>query len=115
MPMVTPADCLAAFTTDVDPAPESLVEVLCEDHVGTYLLPFLCRSMSAGRPNRAPTSSRPEKPAPPIRVAARPPRTRDHHRPDRVRRVHPLQNQRARHPAVGPHPPHGSSLTLGPN
>jgi hypothetical protein len=25
-----------------------LVELLCEDHVGTYLLPFLCRSTTQG-------------------------------------------------------------------
>ena len=41
--MVTRAERLADFTTDADPASQALVEVLCEDHVGTYLLPFLCR------------------------------------------------------------------------
>jgi hypothetical protein len=48
MPMITCAERLAGFTTDVDPAPESLVEVLCENHVGTYLLPFLCRLAPEG-------------------------------------------------------------------
>ncbi len=42
--MVTRTERLSDFTTDADPAPDSLVEVLCEDHVGTYLLPFLCRT-----------------------------------------------------------------------
>jgi hypothetical protein len=27
---------------------QALVEVLCEDHVGTYLLPFLCRRTPEG-------------------------------------------------------------------
>jgi hypothetical protein len=46
--MVTRAERLAAFTTDADPASQALVEVLCEDHVGTYLLPFLCRHTPEG-------------------------------------------------------------------
>ena len=46
--MVTHAERLADFTTDADPAQDSLVEVLCEDHVGTYLLPFLCRRTPDG-------------------------------------------------------------------
>ena len=41
--MVTRAERVADFTTDADPASQALVEVLCEDHVGTYVLPFLCR------------------------------------------------------------------------
>jgi|tagenome__1003787_1003787.scaffolds.fasta_scaffold15970906_1 hypothetical protein len=36
--MVTRADCLADFTADTDLALESLVEALCEDHVGSHLL-----------------------------------------------------------------------------
>ena len=43
--MVQHADRLADFITNSDPAPEITVEVLCQDHVGTYTLPFLC-SMS---------------------------------------------------------------------
>jgi hypothetical protein len=46
--MVTRAERLADFTTDADPASQALVEVLCEDHVGTYLLPFLCRRTPEG-------------------------------------------------------------------
>ena len=42
---------LANFTTDADPASQTLVEVLCEDHVGTYLLPFLCRLTPEGLRN----------------------------------------------------------------
>jgi hypothetical protein len=34
---------LAQFVSDRHPAQDSLVEALCQDHVGTYLLPFLCR------------------------------------------------------------------------
>jgi hypothetical protein len=44
-------DRLAEFQTEVDPAPDSLVELLCEDHVGTFLLPFLCRKTSDGFTN----------------------------------------------------------------
>jgi hypothetical protein len=36
------------FTTDDAPNADSLVEVLCEDHVGTYLLPYMCRSTQEG-------------------------------------------------------------------
>jgi 4a-hydroxytetrahydrobiopterin dehydratase len=46
--MVTRAERVADFTTDADPASQTLVEVLCEDHVGTYLLPFLCRLTPEG-------------------------------------------------------------------
>jgi len=46
--MVTRAERLADFTTDADPASQALVEVLCADHVGTYLLPFLCRRTPEG-------------------------------------------------------------------
>jgi hypothetical protein len=49
--MVTRAERLANFTTDADPASQTLVEVLCEDHVGTYLLPFLCRLTPEGLRN----------------------------------------------------------------
>jgi hypothetical protein len=33
---------LAQFATDREPAPGIPVEVLCQDHVGTYVLPFPC-------------------------------------------------------------------------
>ena len=41
--MVTRGERLADFVTDRDPAADLPVELLCEDHVGTYLLPFPCR------------------------------------------------------------------------
>jgi hypothetical protein len=34
---------LSEFTTDREPPSDLAVQVLCEDHVGTYVLPFLCR------------------------------------------------------------------------
>jgi hypothetical protein len=40
--MATREQRLAQFATDRDPAPDLAVEVLCEDHVGTYVLPFPC-------------------------------------------------------------------------
>jgi len=46
--MITRAERLADFTTDAGPALQALVEVHCEDHVGTYLLPFLCRLAPEG-------------------------------------------------------------------
>ncbi len=49
--MVTRAERLRDFTTDADPPVGSLVEVLCEDHIGTYQLPFLCRSTPEGLRN----------------------------------------------------------------
>jgi hypothetical protein len=41
--MVTRSDRLADFETDGKPEPAWLVEVLCADHIGTYVLPFPCR------------------------------------------------------------------------
>jgi hypothetical protein len=41
--MVTRSERLNDFVRDRDPAPDAWVELLCEDHVGTYLIPFLCR------------------------------------------------------------------------
>jgi hypothetical protein len=49
--MVTRAERLKAFVTDTEPPIGSLVQVLCEDHVGTYLLPFQCRSTPEGLRN----------------------------------------------------------------
>jgi hypothetical protein len=49
--MVTRAERLQHFTTDADPPIGSVVEVLCEDHVGTYLLLFLCQSTPEGLRN----------------------------------------------------------------
>lgn|GEM_PF-1622385 len=41
--MATRAERLAGFTTDREPQPGCDVELLCEDHNGTYVLPFPCR------------------------------------------------------------------------
>ena len=46
--MPTRSARLADFVTDGAPAPDTLVELLCEDHVGTYLLPYLCTSDAEG-------------------------------------------------------------------
>ncbi len=46
--MATRSARLEDFVTNVAPAPDTLVELLCEDHVGTYLLPYLCRSTADG-------------------------------------------------------------------
>ena len=46
--MPTRAARLNEFITDAVPEAGTLVELLCEDHVGTYLLPFLCRSTVEG-------------------------------------------------------------------
>ena len=34
---------ISQFISDRLPSADSKVQVLCEDHVGTYTLPFLCR------------------------------------------------------------------------
>jgi hypothetical protein len=41
--MVTRNARIADFTIDQNPALGRSVELLCEDHVGTYVLPFPCR------------------------------------------------------------------------
>jgi hypothetical protein len=47
--MVTRERRLAEFEgLGAPPPPDQAVEVLCEDHSGTYLLPFACR-FSAGQ------------------------------------------------------------------
>jgi len=40
--MATRAGRLAEFTTDWEPQAASDIELLCEDHNGTYVLPFPC-------------------------------------------------------------------------
>lgn len=40
--MVTRVERLAEFTTGKEPRAGSKVELLCEDHRGTYVLPFPC-------------------------------------------------------------------------
>jgi len=42
-PMATREKRLAQFDGNGEPPPDQPVEVLCEDHSGTYLLPFACR------------------------------------------------------------------------
>jgi hypothetical protein len=46
--MVTHAERLQDFITDAEPPFGSVVEAFCEEHVGTYRLPWLCRS--TGKP-----------------------------------------------------------------
>jgi hypothetical protein len=41
--MATREKRLAQFDGNGEPPPDQLVEVLCEDHSGTYQLPFACR------------------------------------------------------------------------
>lgn len=41
--MTTRERRLAEFNGQGHPQPEQTVQVLCEDHSGTYLLPFPCR------------------------------------------------------------------------
>jgi hypothetical protein len=47
----TRAARLDEFIMDAAPDAGTLVELLCEDHVGTYLLPFLCRRTPEGYRN----------------------------------------------------------------
>jgi hypothetical protein len=46
--LATRAARLDEFITNAMPETGTLVELLCEDHVGTYLLPYLCRSTPEG-------------------------------------------------------------------
>ena len=41
--MATRQERLDAFTHGGDPPLDQPLELLCEDHVGTYVVPFLCR------------------------------------------------------------------------
>lgn len=41
--MATRQERLNAFVHDGEPPADQPLEVLCEDHVGTYVIPFLCR------------------------------------------------------------------------
>jgi hypothetical protein len=49
--MISRDERLADFITDADPPFGSVVEVLCEDHVGTYRLRWLCISTPEGLRN----------------------------------------------------------------
>jgi hypothetical protein len=40
--MATRFERLEQFVTDSDPPARASVELLCEDHRGTYVLPFAC-------------------------------------------------------------------------
>ena len=40
--MVGRSTRIAQFVTDREPAPDAMVQLLCQDHIGTYTLPFLC-------------------------------------------------------------------------
>ncbi|HZC56113.1 MAG TPA: hypothetical protein VE396_08710 [Xanthobacteraceae bacterium] len=41
--MATRLERISAFTHDGSPPLDQPLELLCEDHVGTYVIPFLCR------------------------------------------------------------------------
>ena len=41
--MTTRQQRIDAFIHEGDPSRDQLLELLCEDHVGTYVVPFLCR------------------------------------------------------------------------
>ncbi len=46
--MATREERLAEFTTDGPPAARVPVQLLCEDHRGTYVLPFACIRTETG-------------------------------------------------------------------
>jgi hypothetical protein len=48
--MVTRQERIDAFTHQGAPPANQPLEVLCEDHVGTYVIPFLCRWSSGAWP-----------------------------------------------------------------
>jgi hypothetical protein len=41
--MATRQERIDAFSHDGAPPTDQPLELLCEDHVGTYVIPFLCR------------------------------------------------------------------------
>jgi hypothetical protein len=41
--MATRQERIDAFVHEGEPPIDQPLEVLCEDHVGTYVIPFLCR------------------------------------------------------------------------
>jgi hypothetical protein len=41
--MATRQERIDAFSHDGTPPTDEPLELLCEDHVGTYVIPFLCR------------------------------------------------------------------------
>lgn len=46
--MATREERTAEFTTDRPPPANLPVQLLCEDHRGTYVLPFLCHWIDGG-------------------------------------------------------------------
>ena len=54
--MATRQEQIDAFTHDGVPPADQSFELLCEDHVGTYVIPFLCR-WSSGAWHSVDTSS----------------------------------------------------------
>ena len=55
--MVLRADRIAEFISDRSPDDGVKVQLLCEDHVGTYTLPFLCLWTEAGWTNASTMTS----------------------------------------------------------
>lgn len=55
--MATRLQRMDAFTHEGQPPAERPLEVLCEDHVGTYVIPFACR-WSSGDWTNAETGAR---------------------------------------------------------
>ena len=51
--MATREKRLAQFDGNGEPPPDQAVEVLCEDHSGTYKLPFACRLVEGQWRNNA--------------------------------------------------------------
>jgi len=51
--MVTRNLRIADFIANEHPSQGTFVELLCEDHIGTYVLPFLCRFEPDGWRNAA--------------------------------------------------------------
>jgi len=53
--MATRQERIDAFIHEGEPPADQSLELLCEDHVGTYVIPFLCR-WSSGVWQRVETS-----------------------------------------------------------
>jgi hypothetical protein len=58
--MATRHNRLSEFANTGDPPADEAQELLCEDHIGTYVIPFLCRwsegvwqSVETGEPIQA--------------------------------------------------------------
>ncbi len=46
--MATRQERIDAYSHDGTPPADQPLELLCEDHVGTYVIPFLCRWREGG-------------------------------------------------------------------